>query len=82
MKEYHNSNRQQSLQTTDDVLLIFASTAIELHVIQNKKLIFFDNTSKVKFSEPFKPYVRKRGRPSSNFSSSQPLTNRRVYNCQ
>ena len=40
MKEYRNSNRQQSPLTTDDVLLIFASTAIELLLIQNEKLIF------------------------------------------
>ena len=40
MKEYRNSNRQQSPVTTDDVLLIFDSTAIELHLIQNEKLIF------------------------------------------
>ena len=40
MKECHNSNRQQSLLITDDVLPIFVSPAIELHLIQIKKLIF------------------------------------------
>ena len=49
MKEYRNSNQQQSLLTTDDVLLIFAATAIELHVIQNKKLIFFTILQKSNF---------------------------------
>ena len=40
MKEYRNSNRQQSPLTTDDAQLIFASTAKEIHLIQSEKLIF------------------------------------------
>ena len=49
MKEYHNSNRQQSPLITDDVLLIFVSPAIELHLIQNEKLIFVTILQKSNF---------------------------------
>ena len=49
MKEYRNSNRQESPLTTDDVLLIFASTTIELYLIQNEKLIFVTKLEKTHF---------------------------------
>ena len=52
MKEYRNSNRQESPLTTDDVLLIFASTAIELLLIQNEKLIFVTKLETTHFHRP------------------------------
>ena len=49
MKEYRNSNRQQSPLTTDDVLLFSASTAIELLLIQNEELNFVTKLEKSDF---------------------------------
>ena len=40
MKEYSNSNRQQSPLIIEDFLLIFASIVLELHLIQNEESIF------------------------------------------
>ena len=52
MEEYRNSNRQQSPLTSDDVLLIFASTATELHLIQNKKSILVTKLETTHFYRP------------------------------
>ena len=91
MKEYRNSNRQESPLITDDVLLIFASTAIELYLIQNEKLIFVTKLEKthfywslLKFFKTTRRLVALETEEDQELIFLHPnhLTDRRVYNCQ